>query len=254
MTTLRSRWAFLDWPGPIPFAHRGGGIERPENTMAAFTAAVELGYRYVETDARTTADGMLVAFHDETLDRVTDREGAVATLPFEEVRRARVDGEPIPLLEDVLGSWPDVRVYVDAKDDQSVLPLVAALARTRAHDRVCVGSFCNRRANRLRRLTDDRVCTWMGWTATARLRLASFGIPTGGFSAACTQAPVCKGPVRVVDRTFIDAARRRGVAVHVWTIDDRQEMERLLDLGVDGILSNRPSLLKEVFCERGLWI
>jgi glycerophosphoryl diester phosphodiesterase len=251
--TIPARWPFLDWPHPIPFAHRGGSEESPENTLAAFSAAVELGYRYLETDVHTTADGVLLAFHDDVLDRATDRCGAVESLPFDEVCRARVDGEPIPRLEDVLGAWPDVRFYIDAKDDASVPRLVTALERTNAHGRVCIGSFYGRRVTRLRALTDGMVCTWMGRADIARLRLASLGLPTGGFSASCTQMPVRKGPVPLVDRRFLAAAQRHGVAVHVWTVDDRAEMERLLDLGVDGILSNRPSLLKQVFCERGLW-
>lgn len=248
-----TRWAFLDWPHPIAVAHRGGGAEHPENTMAAFAAAIELGFRYLETDVRTTADGVLLAFHDDDLAPRTDGRGAIADLTFEQVQRARVEGEPIARLEDVLASWPDARVYVDAKDDRSVAPLVAALDRMRANDRVCVGSFFGRRVSRLRRLTDGRVCTWMGRFDMARLRLTSLGVPAGRFASSCAQVPVRQGPLPVIDRRFIAAARREDVAVHVWTIDERGQMEWLLDLGVDGILSNRPSLLKDVFSERGLW-
>ncbi len=221
--------------------------------MAAFSAAVGLGFRYLETDVHSTSDGVLIAFHDDVLDRVTDRQGRIGDLPFDEVRQARVDGEPIPLLEEVLTAWHDVRVYIDAKDDASVTPLVAAIDRTQTHERVCIGSFSSRRAARLRHVTDGRVCTWMGRADIARLRLASLGVPTTRFPAPCAQVPVRKGPVTLIDRRFLDTAQRHGVAVHVWTVDQRWEMDRLLDLGVDGILSNRPSLLKEVFCERGLW-
>jgi len=248
-----TRWPFLDWPHPIPFAHRGGAAEWPENTMVAFSAAVGLGYRYLETDVRTTADGVLVAFHDDDLGRVADQRGPIGKASYDQVRRARVDGAAIPTLEEVLGAWPDVRVYVDAKDDASVAPLVAAVDRTAAHDRVCIGSFLDHRVARMRGLTDGRVCTWAGRKEVARLRLASVGLPAGAFVAGACQVPVRKGPVLVVDRRFLDTARRRGVAVHVWTIDDRPEMERLLDLGVDGIISNRPTLLKQVLTERGLW-
>src|SRR3954452_7551360 len=107
------RWPFLDWDGLIPVAHRGGAAEQPENTMAAFAAAVALGYRYVETDVHATADGVLLAFHDHTLDRVTDMTGTIADLPYETVRRARIGTEPIPLLEDVLGTWPQLRIHID---------------------------------------------------------------------------------------------------------------------------------------------
>lgn len=244
---------FLDWPYPIPFAHRGGAAEAPENTMAAFSAAVALGYRYLETDVHVTADGVLVAFHDHTLDRVTDRRGRIAELPWCYVRQATVQGEPIPLLEDILGTWPEARVNIDAKHDAAVPALVDAVERTQAHDRVSLGSFSTRRVQRLRRLTGGRVCTWLGSTAIALLRLNSLGIPLPGFPAMCAQVPVARGRVTVLDRRFIDAAHRRGLPVHVWTVNERAEMERLLDLGVDGIFSDRPSELKAVLVERGLW-
>ena len=122
-------YPFLDWPGPLAFAHRGGASEAPENTMPAFEHAVRLGYRYLETDAHVTADGVLIAFHDDRLDRVTDRTGVIAELPWSEVQRARVDGrEPIPLLEDLLAAWPDVRVNIDPKQDG-----VGRAARRRHH-------------------------------------------------------------------------------------------------------------------------
>jgi glycerophosphoryl diester phosphodiesterase len=222
--------------------------------MPAFAAAVAMGYRYVETDVHTTADGTLIVFHDHTLDRVTDMSGDVRKLPYSSVRQARVGGEHIPLLEDVLGAWPELRVHVDAKHDASVLPLMAAIERTSAYDRVCVGSFSDRRVARLHRLTRGRVCTWMGRGGILGLRLASLGLPAPRSPAACTQVPVRQTQLPIVDSRFVDAAGRRGVAVHVWTIDDRPEMGRLLDLGVGGILSDSPSLLKEVFTERGLWV
>lgn len=253
-STPRPQWAFLDWPQPIPVAHRGGAAEQPENTMAAFAAAVAMGYRYVETDVHATADGVLVVFHDDTLDRVTDQTGEVGRLPFSMVRTARVGDEPIPLFEDLLGAWPDLRVHVDAKHAAAVAPLVAAVDRTSAHDRVCIGAFSDRRVAALRRLARGRICTWMGRREILGLRVASFGVPTPRSPAGCVQCPVRQGPLPLLDRRFVETAHRRGIAVHAWTIDDRAEMERLLDLGVDGILSDRPSLLKEVFTARGLWI
>jgi len=221
--------------------------------MAAFDHAVRLGYRYVETDVHTTADGTVVAFHDDVLDRVTDRRGAIAALPWSEVRQARVGGHAIPLLEDILGAWPDLRVNIDPKHDASVEPLVEVLRRTGSHARVCVGAFSEARLRRFRRLTDGRVCTGMGTSAVAMLRVASLGLPGGPIAGDCAQVPVRQGPVVVVDRRFVAAAHRRDLAVHVWTVDDAAEMRRLLDLGVDGIMTDRPAVLKEVLVERGQW-
>ena len=250
-----SDFAFLDWPGPIPFAHRGGASEVPENTMPAFEHAVGLGYRYVETDVHVTADGVLLAFHDDVLDRVTDRTGVIGELPWSVVSEARVDGtEPIPVLEDLLGSFPDLRVNIDPKHDASVGPLVDVLDRTGAHDRVCVAAFSDRRLVRVRQLTAGRVCTGTGPVEVARLRAAGYRVPCGRIAAACAQVPLRWQRMPVVDRRFLDAAHRRSLPVHVWTVDEPAEMERLLDLGVDGIMTDRPAVLKEVLERRGQWV
>lgn len=222
--------------------------------MAAFAASVALGYRYVETDVHATADGVLLAFHDHTLDRVTDMKGAIGELPYDTVRDARVGADPIPLFEDVLGAWPDLRIHVDAKHRAAAGPLAAAVARTGAFDRVCLGSFSDRTVRAIRRLSAGRTCTWMGRAEILSLRLASLGLPMPRSAAGCTQAPVRQGRLPMADRRFIETAHRRGVGVHVWTIDERSEMERLLDLGADAILSDRPTLLKQVLSDRGQWI
>jgi glycerophosphoryl diester phosphodiesterase len=250
-------WAFLDHPLPIPFAHQGGASDHPENTMRAFQHAVDLGYRYLETDVHVTRDGVLVAFHDDTLDRVTDRTGVIGDLPWAEVSQARVGGgdDRIPRLDELLGTWPDVRVNIDPKHDASVEPLVEVIDRTNAHDRVCIGAFSDRRLARFRRLTASRVCTSMGPVEVARLRAASFGAPVGRFAPACTSAQVPTVAARrpLVDRRFVAAAHRRNLQVHVWTINEATEMERLLHLGVDGIMTDAPAVLKDVLQRRGAW-
>jgi glycerophosphoryl diester phosphodiesterase len=252
-----ANFPFLDWPGPIPFAHQGahraGGPG--ENTMSAFEAAIDMGYRYIETDAHATADGVLVALHDDTLDRVTDRTGVVADLPWSEVRKARVGGtEQVPLLEDLLALHPDVRVNIDPKHDAAVEPLAEAIRRTGAVDRVCIGSFSDRRLARTRALLGDSLCTSMGPRQIARLIAASRGLPAGRFTAACAQVPVRRGPVPLVTARFLDAAHSRGLQVHVWTIDDPTEMVNLLDLGVDGIMTDAPAVLKRVLDDRTTWV
>ena len=248
---------FLDWPGPIPFAHRGGASECPENTMSAFQRAVDLGYRYLETDVHVTADGVLVAFHDDTLDRVSDQVGRIADLPWSTVSKARVgaDGEEsVPRFEDLLGAWPDVRINVDPKHDSAVEPLIDALHRTAAFDRVCVGAFSDRRLARVRRLGGPRLATSLGPRDIGRLRAASYGVPTGPLPSPCVQVPLRRGRIPLVDPRFVDAAHRRGMQVHVWTIDDADEMRRLLDLGVDGIMTDRPAVLRDVLEERSAWV
>ncbi|MBW3573927.1 MAG: glycerophosphodiester phosphodiesterase [Actinobacteria bacterium] len=249
-----SPWPFLDHPGPLAFAHQGGGGDHPENTMAAFEHAVSLGFRYLETDVHTTADGFVVAFHDDSLDRMTDLTGTIAELPWATVRRARIaGGHSIPLLEDVLGTWPQVRVNIDPKHDQAIPPLVAAVRRTASVRRVCVGAFSDRRLTRVRRLLGPELCTSLGPFGVARLKAAALGLPVGRLPGACVQVPVVTRGLTVTDAGLVRAAHRRGMQVHVWTIDDPAEMERLLDLGVDGIMTDRPSVLKQVLEQRGAW-
>lgn len=241
---------FLDWPGPIPLAHRGGASEAPENTLPAFEQAVRLGYRYVETDVHVTSDGVLLAFHDDHLDRVTDRTGEIASMPWSEVQQARVDGrEPIPRLEDLLGTWPELRVNIDPKHNAAVEPLAEVIRRTGSVARVCVGSFSDRRISRIRRLLGPGLCTSLGPLGVLRLAV---GLPPPS-GIACVQIPVeVRGRTLLTER-LLRLARRRDLPVQVWTVDDAEEMRRLLDLGVAGVMTDRPALLKEVLQERGEW-
>lgn len=248
------RHPFLDHDGPIAFAHRGGAGDHPENSLPAFAHAVELGYRYVETDAHVTADGVVLAFHDDHLDRVTDGSGEIARLTYAEVRDARIDGrEPIPLLEDLLTTWPDLRINIDPKHDEVVEPLADLLHRRHVLDRVCIGSFSDRRLERLRAMFGDAVCTSMGPKAITRVRLASLGLGRGAPPGDCVQVPVAMRGIPVVDLRFVEHCHAEGLPVHVWTIDDAEEMVGLLDLGVDGLMTDRPVVLRDVLVDRGCW-
>ncbi len=259
---------YLDQRGPIALAHRGGAGEAPENTLEAFEIAVTLGYRYIETDAHLTRDGVLVAFHDERLDRVTDRVGAIAELTISEVEAAdagcmfsldggtsfpfRGRGVRVPRLEEILVRWPAARVNIDPKSDACVEPLALLLDRLDAWERVCVGSFSDRRLQLIRAHGRARACTSMGPRAVATARLAgTFGrMPRLG--ADCLQVPIAQGRVRIVTRRSVQAAHRAQLAVHVWTVNDEPTMQELLDIGVDGVMSDRIHLLRDVFERRGL--
>jgi glycerophosphoryl diester phosphodiesterase len=260
--------SFLEGSTPIAFAHRGGGGEAPENTLPAFEAAVAMGYRYLETDVHRTRDGVLLAFHDSSLERLTDRAGRIEELTLAEVREAdagyafsldggrtfpfRGTGVVVPTLEELLTRWDDVFLNIDAKADDTVAPLVALVSRLNALGRVCIGSFSDRRVARIRALARGRICSSMGQVATAMAYVASRSGRMPGFHADCLQVPQRWGALRI-DRRFVNAAHRAGLPVHVWTVDDESEMELLLDLGVDGIMTDRPRLLKRVLESRGLW-
>ena len=248
-----ARHPFLDHPHPIPMAHRGGAGAWPENTLPAFAGAVAIGYRYLETDVQATADGVLVAFHDDDLLRTCGRPGRISRLPWSEVRTARVDGqEPIPLMTDLLEAFPEARFNIDCKTDAATGPLIEVLRRQQALDRVCVGSFSHRRLVRLRKDLGPGLCSSMSPPEVLAWRAGR--VPS--------RVPVAQVPVRVgtrptvpvVTRWTVDLAHRRDTQVHVWTIDHAEEMLRLLELGVDSIMTDHPAILKQVLQQRGEWI
>jgi glycerophosphoryl diester phosphodiesterase len=266
VTRPRTGLAFLDEgldrPGTVlAFAHRGGAfhpeIEGLENTLAAFEHAVALGYRYLETDVHATSDGVLLAFHDAVLDRVTDRVGRIADLSYDEVRSVRIgDREEIPRLTTLLEAFPDARFNIDIKSDSAVAPLAELVRRTRAHDRVCVGAFSDGRIRDFRRQMDRRVATTCGVGAVIGTRFA----PARRVARALRgvgdvlQVPHRRGPLRVVTPELIRRAHDAGRPVHVWTVDDTDEMHHLLDLGVDGLMTDRTDVLRDVLVARGQWM
>jgi glycerophosphoryl diester phosphodiesterase len=321
--------AFLEHPGPLAFAHRGGAAHAPENSWRAFAQAVKLGYGYLETDVQATADGVVVAFHDRTLARVTGYPGRVARRTYAELADFLIDGtEPIPRLEDLLGAWPNVRFNIDVKDAPAIGPLANVLKRTNAWDRVCVVSFSASRLRATRRALGRPVCMAAPPFGAAMVR---FGGPRGprdsrgpyqasrpgapGFrrqarhrgvggarpaghgmaelagrhpaaaSAAVTSAGVgtaaavwspagpplvlsprlladwldrtgvrcLQVPALVVTAPLIARAHALNLQIHAWTVNNRSIMEHLLDLGVDGIMTDDTLTLREVLSTRGQW-
>ncbi len=250
-------------PTPLALAHRGGALYGPnvglENTLTAFRNAVRLGYTHLETDVHVTSDGQLIAFHDDRLDRVTDGTGLIKDLPWSEVRQAKIHGhERIPLLTEVLEELPGVKLNVDLKAPGTAEPTWEVIRSRGLVDDFCVGSFSQRVITRFRRLSRGRVATAASQPGTAAMVLAP-----GWVSALLrTRADVFQVPtefttrgrtVSIVTRKLVELAHRHGKQVHVWTIDDADEMERLLDLGVDGIVSDQIDVLKQVLTHRGVW-
>ena len=247
------------------YAHRGGSyhpeIEGLENTMAAFEHAVALGYRHLETDVHVTRDGVLLAFHDSVLDRVTDRTGAIADLTYAEVRAARVGGRhEVPTLAELFAAFPAVEFNIDLKSEGAVDALAEFLAASGEEDRVIVGSFSPARLDRFRRVTGGRVRT----SAHPVEVLAYMVLPSGRLADLATRRRVSVlqiphrrrlGPFRVTvaSRSLVRKAHAAGKEVHVWTIDEPGEMARLLDRGVDGLMTDRTDLLKDVLEARGQW-
>jgi len=246
--------------GPLALAHRGFSREGLENSMAAFKAAVELGTVHLETDVHTTSDDVLLVFHDSSLDRVTDSTGRISELTAAEVARARIGGvEPVPTFDELVMSLPDARLNLDVKDWNSVVALASAIERHGVHNRVLVTSFSDRRRRAVLARLSRRVASSAGSSLTALFVLLGPVLPAGLARRLLTgvdvfQVPVRYGRLPVVTAGFIRRAHRVGRQVHVWTINDPAEMERLLDLGVDGIVSDRLDLLKDVLVRRGQWV
>ena len=244
----------------LAFAHRGGArhpeIADLENTLAAFRHAAALGYRYLETDLHVTADGVLVAFHDRLLDRVTDVRGHIEQLTLAEVSDARVGGrEGVPTLAQLFEELPDARFNLDLKSRAAVPALVGFLDERDAWDRVLVCSFSRRRLRRFRRLAAGRAPTAASPAEIAAFRLLPVRLAdrlTGG-GVDVLQLPHRWGPLPVCTRGLVRRAQAVGKHVHVWTVDDPVLMGRLVADGVDGLMTDRTDLLKQVLRERGLW-
>jgi glycerophosphoryl diester phosphodiesterase len=253
--------AYLDEPGTVlAFAHRGGDgspeIHGLENTLTAFRHAVSMGYRYLETDVHATRDGVLLAFHDAVLDRVTDRSGEIARMSYAEVKQARIGGvEHIPTMAELFEACPGARFNIDIKSDGAIRPLVDLLAARDAGPRVLVGSWSGRRLNEFRRLTGGQVAT-----SAAPLEIALFVVLPArvadrltGRHVLALQIPYRRGPLTVASARFVRRMHSVGKHVHVWTIDDPAEMNELLDRGVDGLMTDRTDILKAVLQGRGQW-
>jgi glycerophosphoryl diester phosphodiesterase len=266
VTSPRTGYAYLDaaldGSGPVlAFAHRGGAyhpeIEGLENTVAAFRHAVALGYRYLETDVHATSDGTLLAFHDAVLDRVSDTQGEIATLTTAEVAAALIGGrERVPTLAQLFDEFPSARFNIDIKSNEAVPLLAAFVAEREAWDRVLIGSFSPKRLNEFRRLTGGRVPTSAHPLEVVAYRLLPSGrladLVTRGRVAAL-QVPHRRGRLLVTTAGLVRRAHRAGKHVHVWTIDDADEMRELLDRGVDGLMTDRTDILREVLVQRGQW-
>ncbi|MGI8524215.1 MAG: glycerophosphodiester phosphodiesterase [Nocardioides sp.] len=262
MTSPQTGFAFLDDAhGILAMAHRGGAAHadnaRLENTRAAFAHAVALGYDYLETDVHVTRDGVLMAFHDAVLDRVTDATGALAKVTLAELEPARIGGrERVPTLTELYDAFPGARFNIDLKAGAAVGPLAAFVRERGAWDRVLVGSFSPGRLREFRRLTHARVATSAHPLEVAAFRL----LPSARLARAVTrgrvaalQVPHRRGPLRVVTPGLVRRAHAAGAHVHVWTVDDPAEMHELLERGVDGLITDRTDILKAVLVERGQW-
>ena len=259
---------------PAAYAHRGfspggaggssgaRGARGAENSLRAFRAAVDLGYRHLETDARASADGIAFAFHDPMLDRVTNSIGQLRRFSADQIEQARIMGsEPIPRLADLLAAFEQAWFNIDVKSADAIGPVLDAVRLTGSWHRVRLAAFSGRRLQVLRQAAGPAVGTALSPPEIVALKSASRrrggSVPEQlrrlGERGAHAQVPARLGWLDVVDRPFVQLAHRLGLGVDVWTINDRATMIRLLDLDVDGIMTDRADLLRDVLQERGQW-
>lgn len=243
--------------GPLAIAHRGGMALGPENTLHTFERATALGVRYLETDVRTTRDGHVVCFHDTTLKRVTGAAGGVGDLTLGATRRLRVDGrEPIPSLAEALDAFAEARFAIDLKDLAAGPALVDLLRGNPGWaSRVCLAGSWSSRLLAVQAAVPE-VTTALGWRALTALLAASHSgarpparIARGTFA----HVPLRLGRVPIHAERVVRRSHQLGIKVSVWTVNDQATMHRLLDAGVDGLITDRPDLLREVLIARGQW-
>lgn len=246
-------------PGPLAVAHRGGAGIHPENSLTAFAHAYGLGVRWLETDVRSSSDGVAVLHHDRSLRRLFGRDAAVCDLTWDQLRSMRTPaGDRLVRPIDVLESFPDARFAVDVKDPAVVPGLLADIRRAGAAERVCLAGAPDDLLDRAA-VAEPGLTTALGWRSlVAFLAAARLGTPHGAVARRPDHARWAHVPDRLLGAGVLTAgvvSRAADLDLHVmaWTIDDPERMHDLLDIGVRGVISDRPDLLREVLLARGEW-
>ena len=238
----------------LAFAHRGGNEFAPENSFRAFKSAVDIGYKYLETDVHLTKDGFLIAFHDDTLDRVTDKSGLIRDLTLSEVKKAKIAGtDEIPLLSELLNSFTDCFFNIDCKVDETVQPLINLINNKDFINRVCIGSFSQKRINFIRKSLGKDVKTSMGPAEVILSKFLSYTSLGYNFKSSYTSIPIRRYGINLLDERNINYLKSNNQKVIAWTINNEDQMKMLINIGIDGIMTDNLTLLKKVLIEENLW-
>jgi glycerophosphoryl diester phosphodiesterase len=254
---MTSTHPFFDVGAPLALAHQGGGKESLENSSEAFANAHRLGYRYLDIDLQVTSDGVVLAHHDDTLERLLGLTGAVADRTWAELSEAPLpNGEPLARFDELIETYPDAYWNIELKSDHAIGPTVEMIRHHGLGPKTCFSTFSDRRMRKLRKAaqgldasTSTPIYATLWLKVSSLLRFLPYRT-----SAHVTQAPVEQKGITILDERFVRRAHEAGVAVLVWTIDEPTEMHRLLDLGVDGINTDSPTALKSVLEERDEWV
>ena len=237
---------YLDISGVAISAHRGGSIEAPENTLESFQYALDLGCSYIETDVQLSADGIPYIFHDDDLKRLLDRDVMFNTLSSSEIKKLRLfESYSIPTLEMALTKFPNALFQIDLKTDEVAIPAMQVIEELNAFERVCIASFSS---NRLKVVREKfpKTCYSMGPKEILQLLLASFGLYKQKVPGDCLQVPIYHYGIKLVTKRFVKYVQSIGLKIHVWTINDADTMQKLINLGVDGIITDKPKILRDL--------
>jgi len=236
---------YLQYDGLTVLAHRGGADESFENTLESFDYSKSLGCKFIETDVQVSADGIPYIFHDDDLKRVLNISSRFDSLSSQEIDKLKIfDQYRIPKLEEALNEFPDISFQIDFKTDEVVAPALDVIKKTKSFERICVASFNSERLKRVRSTYPD-LCISMGPNEVIKTLISSFGLYKGAIDGDCLQIPIRYYGVRVVTKRFVKYLKSRGLKIMVWTINDVKTFEYLIELKVDGIITDKPKLLFE---------
>ena len=238
-----------------PIAHRGGSLEKLENSLSAFKNAWDLGYRYMETDMQASSDGVVYIFHDDRLERVSNGTGLFCEHSSAEIDKLRLNnGERIPRLSEALDALPEALFNIDIKRADGTKPLANFLNTHPQAHRVVAASFVGARLKQLKSLVKKPVPVTAVQNDIIRIMLIGLGLPLRRPDVVAVQVPISHYGIPIVTKWFVRQCHKLNIKIHVWTIDDEKQMRWLIDLGVDGVMTDKPSLLKEVCLDKGCWL
>ena len=238
--------SYLNYSGVAVLAHRGGSIESFENTIESFYYSQSLGCKFIETDVQISSDGIPYIFHDETLKRLTGISKKFSSLDSNEIDRLRIfKSHKIPRLDETLQTFPDMCFQIDVKTDEVAMPALEVIHKCRAEDRVCIASFNSSRLSKVNNKYPE-ICLSMGPNEVGKMLLSSFGLYKKTIMGDCLQVPMYYYGIKVVTKRFIDFIHSKGLKICVWTINDEKTFRKLIEMKVDGIITDKPKLLYEV--------
>ncbi len=242
---------YLNYNGLAVMAHRGGSLEAPENTIESFKYAIEIGSDIIETDIQLSSDGVPYIFHDDDLKRIPGIEKNFNDLLASEIDELNIFGDfKIPTLEETLKQFPDTKFQIDFKTDEVVDPAIEIINKLpHVKKNLCIASFSSQRLQKIKSKLSD-VTYSMGPHEVLKLLLKSFGIYRGKVGGDCLQIPIYRYGIKIVTKRFVDFCKRENIKISVWTINSTEEMDYLIDLDVDGIITDKPKALINLLASR----